>query len=361
MSEKFFRSEPATSWSQHAALEAQGKRLDEAARERKKKAAALARREAARRAKAEPAKIVQDEQGAASTKLENEPIIVASTSMPPANQSVIHEEPVSSSTATNPLAEHQDLEGDIENEVGDYDWDPTGFYDDRALTSKQSSRRAVYEETQGRVGKRQAMETIGGRHRPGSKDLVRSNVDIVPVGPENAGWKKGDQTHFERVAQERARKATDLKRNARRGPSIRDLEEIPPSARRETFVRDMDELSRQYAVPLEGQTTSKYIPETRRERPSPLEKIAAKSRDNSEIEEDASGRKKAGRGPKVDRPFTGGRGRSSQRDANLSTDKVANAASHDRFTRQQNAQREERRTVKQVFQDMLDFFSGKRR
>ncbi len=236
MSEKFFRSEPATSWSQHAALEAEGRRLDEAARERKKKAAALARR-----TKAERTKIVQDEQRAVSKKLEDVPITVASTSIPSARQSAVNKEPASVRSAVNSISEQKNSGADSEDRSGDYDWDGSDFYDDRTLTSKQSSRRAVYEENHGKYGgMRHDTGMIGGRLRPGTNGLVRGGVDVVLKGPEMAHWKEGDQTHFEKVEQVRARKASDFKRNARRGPSIRDLKEIPYQARTKRSAEEED-------------------------------------------------------------------------------------------------------------------------
>ncbi len=321
MSEKFFGNGGSSDWSDFRKLEAEGKARAAAAAKKNKERALLdaqQKREIKRRI-AQLTKQLPKE-----TAVNDGPHIVSEE----------HSPPISS------VFENDDSRGD----------------EFEHLERHRSSRRAVYEETGGRVGRRQATEIIGGRLRPGSKDLVRSNVDMVPTRPENARWKKGDQTHFEMVEQKRAREAADLKRNARRGESIRDLEEVPLSKRSESFVRDMNDLSQQYAGLSEGQRQNRYIPETRRE-PSPhLEKTTDKSPDDSGVG-DGYARKKSGRGPRADRPFTGGRDRSSKRATNLSVDKAVDTGLHVRFTRQQNAQREQRRfTWHSLLEGIQGFF-----
>ncbi|MBP9709831.1 hypothetical protein KBD61_02255 [Patescibacteria group bacterium] len=181
MSEKFFRNEPATSWSKHAALEAEGRRLDEAARERKKVEATRARREAVKRAKRERTQALE---GQKAQKEELAPTVPSLPHEPPPSSPPLYEKYTSKSIPLDPALENDDSRG------SEYE----------ALPKQRGSHRAVYE-------------------------LQYSKGDMAQVGSRSKQRDYRDRDVLE------SRHKKDIALDRRRGPSIRDLKEIPHYAR----------------------------------------------------------------------------------------------------------------------------------
>lgn len=209
----------------------------------------------------------------------------------------------------------------LEKDTPDAFMDTTEFdgYIDESAPSRQSSRLAVHESQGGKWG------------YVGSRSLNRNRRPITEV---------------------KARKESDIKRNARRGESIRDLEEVSPGERSKGFVDALDEISSEVSDSGTDDTRDSALSSSTKNTTSETKHVPQQvDRDVRRVYRSKSHGRETIRRVPINQPRASqGQTRSLRPDATSST------AVSERFKRQEGQRKAERDYTNSLFKRFLGFF-----
>lgn len=292
MPEKHLEAMNEPGWHTHATLEAENKRIKEAEQLKKKELAAQARRESTARARQERAQ-------AEALRREREERIAQRRERFDEMKTLAFE----------------DGEGDD-------------------LPSRRGRRRAVHERHTNKV------------------DLVTGGSRMVGVNRlgnitrRNQNSNEDEQRYIQQLS-------ADIKRNARRGESIRDLQEIPPEERSKDFINAMDEISSEIS---DRRTDDAHGSGSSSREESAQRRM--KKKPSHADREDGQAFQGRSQGRETIRQVPRNQSRGSQEQGrSLHQDPVIRQKTSERFTQQDKRRREERRlTWRSLLEGIQGFF-----